>query len=105
MKARNILFSLASEKKSIRNPHLSAALKSKNIALKMIDPKPIYNQWSAMIKRFEIDQTPTCILRFSSAYSRKYIDSEHIRTELIPDFKRFPKGKRDRSIHVDFSAF
>jgi hypothetical protein len=91
MKARNILFSLAGEKKIDQEAALSAALKSKNIALKMIDPKPTYNQWSAMIKRFEIDQTPTCILRFSSAYSQKYIDSEHIRTELIPELqKRFP---------------
>lgn len=91
MKARNILFSLAGEKKIDQEAALSAALKSKNIALKMIDPNPTYNQWSAMIKRFEVDQTPTCILRFSSAYSRKYIDSEHIRTELIPELqKRFP---------------
>jgi uncharacterized membrane protein/thiol-disulfide isomerase/thioredoxin len=94
MKARNILFSLASEKKIDQESALAAALKSKNIALKMIDPKPMYNQWSAMIKRFEIDQTPTCILRFSSAYSRKYVNSDRIHAELIPELqKRFPKGK------------
>jgi len=94
IKARHILFSLAAEKKVDQEYALSAALKSKKIVLKMIDPKPIYSQWSAMIKRYEIDQTPTCILRFSSAYSRKYADSEHIRTELIPELqKRFPGEK------------
>ena len=94
MKARNILFALAGQKKVDQENVLAAALKSKNIALKVIDPKPVFNQWSEMIKRFEIDQTPTCILRFSSAYKRKYVDSEHIRTELIPELqKRFPKGK------------
>jgi len=93
MKARNILFSLAGEKKIVQENALAAALKSQKIALKIIDPKPIYNEWSAMIKRHEIDQTPTCILRFSSAYTRKYADSEHIRTELIPELqKRFPRG-------------
>jgi len=94
LKARNILFALAGQKKVDQENVLAAALKSKNIALKVIDPKPIFNQWSTMIKRFEVDQTPTCILRFSSAYKRKYVDSEHIRTELIPELqKMFPEGK------------
>jgi len=94
LKARNILFALASQKKVDQENVLAAALKSKNITLKVIDPKPIFNQWSVIMKQHEIDQTPTCILRFSSAYSRKYTDSEHIRTELIPELqKRFPKRK------------
>jgi len=94
LKARNILFTLAAQKKVDQESVLAAALKSKNITLKVFDPKPIFNQWSAMIKQHEIDQTPTCILRFSSAYSRKYADSEHIRTELIPELqKRFPREK------------
>jgi len=96
LKARNILFSLASQKKVDQENVLSATLQSKNIALQATDPKPVFNQWSALIKQHEINQTPTCILRFSSAYSRKYVDSEHIRTELIPELqKRFPKGKRE----------
>ncbi|MEN6469029.1 MAG: hypothetical protein ABFD45_08785 [Smithella sp.] len=96
LKARNILFSLASQKKVDQENVLSATLQSKNVALQATDPKPVFNQWSALIKQHEINQTPTCILRFSSAYSRKYVDSEHIRTELIPELqKRFPKGKRE----------
>lgn len=94
MKARNVLFSLAYQKKIDQEDALATALKSQNIALKIIDPIPVYNQWSAMIKRYEIDQTPTCVLRFSSAFTRKYADSEHIRTELIPELqKRFSGGK------------
>jgi hypothetical protein len=94
IKARNILFSLAYRKKVDQENVSAAALKSKNIALKVIDPKPVFNQWSELIKRYEIDQTPTCILRFSSAYTRKYVDSEHINAELIPELrKRFPKRK------------
>ena len=94
MKARNVLFSLAGQKRIDQENALAAALKSQNIALKIIDPKPIYNQWSAMIKQHEIDQTPTCLLRFSSTYIRKYNDSNRIRTELIPELqKRFPRGK------------
>jgi hypothetical protein len=94
MKARNILFSLASQKKIDQENSLEAALKSKKIALKKTDPKPILDQWLTVIKQFEIDQTPTCILRFSSTYSQKYINSDHIRTDLIPELqKRFPKSK------------
>lgn len=95
LKTRNILFSLAAQKKINQENALAAYLQSKNIALKVIDPKPVFNQWSALIKQFEIDQTPTCVLRFSSAYKRKYTDSERIRTELIPDLrKRFPAIKK-----------
>ena len=95
LKTRNILFSLASQKKINQENVLAAYLQSKNIALKVIDPKPVFNQWSTMIKQFEIDQTPTCVLRFSSAYTQKYTDSEHIRTELIPDLrKKFPAIKK-----------
>jgi thiol-disulfide isomerase/thioredoxin len=95
LKTRNILFSLAAQKKIDQENVLAAYLQSKNIALRVIDPKPVFKQWSAMIKQFEIDQTPTCVLRFSSAYTRKFADLEHIRTELIPDLrKRFPAIKK-----------
>jgi hypothetical protein len=94
LKARNILFALAAQKTIDREDALAATLKSRGTALKTINPRPIYDQWSAMIKQYEIDQTPTCILRFSSAYKRKYADAIHISTELIPELqKRFPKQK------------
>ncbi|MEE9911168.1 MAG: thioredoxin domain-containing protein [Deltaproteobacteria bacterium] len=94
LKARKILFSLAEQKKIDQESVLAVSLTTQGIALKIIDPKPVFNQWSALIKQFEITQTPTCLLRFSSAYSRKYSDSEQIRTELIPELqKRFPAGK------------
>ena len=94
MKARNVLFSLAQQKKIDQENVLAAALKSENIALKIIDPKSVYKEWSAMTKRHEINQTPTCLLRFSSAYTKKYSDADQIRSALIPELqKRFPKGK------------
>lgn len=94
LKARKILFSLAAEKKVDQESMLAVSLKSQGIALKLIDPKPIFAQWSTMIKRFQVTQTPTCILRFSSTYTKKYADSDHLRSELIPELqKRFPKGK------------
>jgi hypothetical protein len=94
MKARHVLFSLAAQKKIQQEPLLSAALTSQNVALKPIDPKPVYNEWSAMIKRYDIDQTPTCLLRFSSTYTKKFSNSENIRTKLMPELqKRFPSTK------------
>ncbi len=94
IKTRNILFSLARQKKINQENALAAFLKSEGIALKIIDPLPIYKEWLAMIKRHEINQTPTCLLRFSSTYTRKYSGSDRISAELIPELqKRFPKGK------------
>lgn len=83
------------QKKVDQESVLAAVLKSKNIALRTVDPKPVFQQWLAMIKRFEIDQTPTCILRFSSTYSRKFTGSDQIRDQLVPELqKRFPGSKR-----------
>ncbi|MFA5278700.1 MAG: thioredoxin domain-containing protein [Smithellaceae bacterium] len=94
LKARNLLFALAVQKKVDQESVLAAVLKSKNIALRTVDPKPVFQQWLAMIKRFEIDQTPTCILRFSSTYSRKFTGSDQIRDQLVPELqKRFPGSK------------
>ena len=94
LKARNLLFTLAAQKKVDQESVLAAVLKSKNIALQTVDPKPVFQQWLALIKRFEIDQTPTCILRFSSTYSRKFTGSDQIRDELIPELqKRFSGAK------------
>ncbi len=94
LKARNVLFTLAAQKKVDQESVLAAALKSKNIALQEVDPKQAFEQWLAMIKRFDVDHTPTCILRYSSAYSRKFIGSDQISRELIPELqKRFPGTK------------
>ncbi len=95
MKARNILFSQATKKNSEQENVLAASLKSEGIALKLVDPKPVYKEWSTMIKRYDVNQTPTCLLRFSSTYTKKYSDGDQIKTGLIPELqKRFPKGKK-----------
>ena len=95
LKARSVLFALAGEKKVHQESALAAALKSKNIDLQTMDHKPVFQQWLTMLRQFEIDQTPTCILRFSSAYSRKFIGSDQIATELVPELqKRFPGLKK-----------
>lgn len=69
-----------------------AASKAENIALKIINPEPFHAQWPPMIERSIVEQTPACILRFSSAYLNKYDDSEQISTELIPELQNgFPR--------------
>jgi uncharacterized membrane protein len=90
IKTRNVLFSLA-VKNMDNEAAISSSLKSEGIALKTIDPKPVFNEWMSMIKRYEINQTPTCLLRFSSTYTKKYIGTDQIRSGLIPELrKRFP---------------
>jgi len=90
MKARNVLFALA-VKNMAKEDAVSSALKAEGVAVKIIEPKPVFNEWMSLIKRYDITQTPTCLLRFSSTYTKKYIGSDQIRTGLIPELrKRFP---------------
>jgi len=90
MKARQVLFSMASRNVE-QESTLSSTLKTEGVALKMIDSKPVFAEWMSMIKRYEIDQTPTCLLRFSSTYTKKYTGGDQIRNGLIPELKkRFP---------------
>lgn len=92
LKARRLLFALAEQGKVDEENVLAAVLRSKNVALKIIDPKPVFKRWSGLLKQYDIDQTPTCLLRFSSAYTKKYADAPAIRDELIPELrKRFPR--------------
>jgi thiol:disulfide interchange protein DsbA len=92
LKARKILFSLAAGGKVDDENVLAAALRSQKIPLSVIDPKPVFKQWSGLLKQYDIDQTPTCLLRFSSTYTKKYADAEAIRGKLIPELrKRFPR--------------
>ena len=91
MKARRILFALAGEGKTREETAVKEALKAQGVTLKKTDPTPVYAQWSTMIKRFDVRQTPTCILRFSSTYSKRFGDAQKITDELIPELqKRFP---------------
>jgi hypothetical protein len=95
LKARQILFTLASQKIIDQEKILSTRLQTDGVALKIIDPKPVYKEFSALIKRYDVTQTPTCVLRFSSTYTKKYTDEEQIRNILIPELrKRFPSEKK-----------
>ncbi len=94
MKARRILFSLAEYKRMDQEKEIAEAMKSQNISLKTINPEPIYKAWLDMIKRYEINATPTCLLRFSSTYTKKYGDADQIRVGLIPELQRRFPGKK-----------
>lgn len=90
LKARNRLFSLAA-KKTDREEDLAAAFKAENIAYEIVDPKPVFEEWTALMKRYNIRQSPTCVLRFSGTYTQQYTDAQQIRTKLFPELKkRFP---------------
>ena len=91
MKARRILFSLADGRRPPPEADIKQALNKQGVTLKEIDPAPVYAKWTTMIKSFDVKQTPTCILRFSSTYSKKFDDAKKITEELIPELqKRFP---------------
>lgn len=70
---RKILFEAAQEKRIEKEDALVAYLKSKKIALKPMDEKSVHPLLSAAIKVNKIENTPTCIVRYSMLGEKKYV--------------------------------
>jgi thiol-disulfide isomerase/thioredoxin len=59
---RNALFDIARTMKVGSESELIRILKKKRINLAPLDFKPIFDQWAALIKRFSVKSTPTCVV-------------------------------------------
>lgn len=70
---RKTLFAAAQEKRIETEDALVQYLKNQKIALKPFHEKSVYPLLSAAIKDHKIDQTPTCVIRYSIAGEKKYI--------------------------------
>ena len=42
------------------------------------DEKPVFSMLSAMIKENKVDNTPTCVIKYSSMDVKKYVGMEEI---------------------------
>jgi hypothetical protein len=87
MMAREALFDLATQNNIKTEAALGRAIKEKGIALKVFNHKLVFNQWKMMIDTYNINQTPTCILKYSNKYLRKFSDSDEIHNELLPELE------------------
>jgi len=75
---RKILFDAAQAKRIQKEDALIAYLKEKKIFWKVMDEKAIFPLLSSLIKENKVDQTPTCIIKYSSMDVKKYVGTEEI---------------------------
>ena len=75
---RRILFDAAQAKRIQKEDALIAYLKEKKIFWKVMDEKAIFPLLSSLIKENKVDQTPTCVIKYSSMDVKKYVGTEEI---------------------------
>jgi hypothetical protein len=87
IKARNTLYELAVQNKINTDAALVKELKKREIVLKSYDHKPVFNEWKKMVETYKITQTPTCVLKYSNKYMKKFSDTDDIRNGLLPELE------------------
>ncbi|MFO7645031.1 MAG: hypothetical protein R6W95_11670 [Desulfosarcina sp.] len=62
LRIRQVLFDIAKAKTVHSEADLIQALRQNHIPLVLLDVKPLFDQWVALINRFEVKSTPTCVV-------------------------------------------
>lgn len=75
---RKVLFTAAQEKRIETKEALLSYLKEQKIVWKAFDEKPVFMTLSRIIKQNKIDQTPTCVIRYSLTDEKKYVGKDEI---------------------------
>jgi thiol:disulfide interchange protein DsbA len=91
---RKILFDAAQDKRIQTEEALLAYLREQKILWKSLDEKSIFPMMSAKIKENKVDQTPTCIIKYSAKDVKKYIGDEEIWKELTALKTHISAGKK-----------
>jgi thiol:disulfide interchange protein DsbA len=91
---RKILFEAAQDKRIQKEDALLAYLKEQKILWKAMDEKSIFPMLSAKIKENNVDQTPTCIIKYSAKDIKKYIGDEEIWKGLTALKTHISAGKK-----------
>ncbi len=76
--ARKILFDAAQTKRIQKEDDLVAYLKEQQIAVKIMDEKSVFPLLSVVIKKYKVNQTPTCVIKYSDTSVKKYIGEDEI---------------------------
>ncbi len=82
-RVRKVLFQAAQEKRIPTRGALVSYLKEQKIVWAAYDEKPVFSILSQMIKQNKIDQTPTCVIRYSLTDEKKYVGTEEIWNGLM----------------------
>lgn len=75
---RRLLFDAAQIKRIQTEDALVNYLIEQKITWKALDEKSIFPIMSEMIKKNNIDQTPTCVIRYSTKGTKKYVGDDKI---------------------------
>lgn len=93
-RVRNILFEAAQTKNIEKEADLVAYLKNQKVIWKSFDEKSTYPLLSAMIKEHNIQNTPTCIIKYSAKDIKKSVGEDNI-WKALEDLKtQTTKGKK-----------
>ena len=87
MMARDALFTLATQNNIKNEKALEKAIKEMGITLKVFNHKLVFKEWKTMIDTYKITQTPSCILKYSNKYQRKFSDGDEIHYDLLPELE------------------
>jgi protein-disulfide isomerase len=77
-RVRKTLFKAAQEKHIETKEALISYLNEEKIVWKEFDEKPIFQMLNNMIKENKVDQTPTCVIRYSLMDVKKYVGDDDI---------------------------
>ena len=91
---RKILFEAAQTKSIQKENALVDFLKEQKILWKKLDEKSIFPVLSKIIKEYNIDQTPTCIIKYSAKDVKKYIGDDEIWNGLTTLKTHISAGKK-----------
>ena len=75
---RRVLFDAAQGKNIKMEEDLQAYLKERKISWKAMNEKSVYPLLSAVIKENKVDETPSCVIKYSLTDIKKYVGTEEI---------------------------
>jgi thiol:disulfide interchange protein DsbA len=78
LRIRRVLFNAAQVKNIKMEEDLIAYLKEQKISWKAMNEKSIYPLLSAIIKENKVDETPSCVIKYSSTDIKKYVGTDEI---------------------------
>jgi thiol-disulfide isomerase/thioredoxin len=82
LEARRVLFDLARTKAVTTDQEIIQELRSHAIEFRLVDTKPVFDQWRRFIERFDIRSTPTCVVVKPGQEHKKYTGSDSIQIGL-----------------------
>ena len=91
---RRMLFEAAQVKRIQTEDDLLVYLQQEKIALKPLDEKSVYPLLSVVIKEHKVDQTPTCVIKYSATDVKKFVGTHEIWTGLTAFKEHLGKVKK-----------